>query len=162
MIPYNIDSIQDDFYSIIDLLGMSGLPEEKKQKVLNDMFISITREFFSEKLSEIKKIENLLFIQRLLKDKKDLKIILQYIADHIPNLLNSLITFTIEKKYEIIQTYFEDMTQALEKKILILSNSSAKIVVKNRLELYRKASLLAKNRSWNELQSFMKQYSRAL
>jgi len=149
-----------DQFDLFDLVGLSKISIEQKNKYLEKLENLIIQEFFLQLILTLDNKEEIKKINLMLREKQDINNVLTYITQNHPDFYEEFIDFIREKKAEFIIDYYKSgINDCKEKLDLAIQNNVSeknKIELKKKLDLYLQAKKLAEEESWEKLFIFRK------
>lgn len=150
-IEMNDKLLEIDNYNIFDLLGLSSLSKEHKQKMLFEINEMIWNDFLINRLGVILTQDQYLSVKDLIEKNTPVKEILQYIAQKVPNFNQLLAEFTRRAKVEFIKAHFVTTISDLQKSREVSKDERIKEKLFEKLDKYHQALDLVDENQWEQI-----------
>lgn len=143
-----------DNYNILDLIGLSGITDERKNKLLERINTFIWQEFIVFKFTKLLTPEELKYLEDLAQKQHDTSKMLAYISSKVPNFTQLFEEYKREAKVKIIHHQIDDVLQDIHKTIESQTKEVQQILIAKKAK-YQKAKQLAAKENWEELKKVM-------
>lgn len=151
-----------DQFDLFDLVGLSKISLEQKNKHLEKLENLIIQEFFLQLILTLNKKEEIKKINLMLKEKQNLDDVLTFITQNHLDFYEQFIDFIREKKADFITDYYksgiDDCSDKLDIAIKNDVREKNKIELKKKLDFYLQAHKLAMEENWEKLFSLSKDF----
>ncbi len=134
-------------------MGLFSLSTEQKEQLATRMHNLFFSEFLFLKLDKLLNEEDLFLAGQMLKEKKDIKEIVDFIAKRVPDFYEHYQAYVGKQKKILIEKHFVAMISDLENALFAAKTLEEKISLEKKKHQFEKAKEYFKQQKYPEVQS---------
>lgn len=155
LIDMSQKKLEIDKFSIIDLMGLSEMPDKNKKNLLLDMNDLIWNDFLANRLEVLLTSEQMGEVKGMIDKGDNIKIVLRHITEKVPNFTSLLLEYSRDVKIRLLREHYISMRNNLEKSLKVSKSEKIKPQLLKKYETYSRALDLLGNYEWQLIKKLL-------